>query len=112
MDLLARLALVVLYPMLLLARAANSLLRRDPLRVREPDTETLWIQRDSVPVSASYFSEGSTLEGRNHGGFGWIAGTAIVGLAQLFAPTSACPGFGDLLQDREKGIPDEIYTLW
>jgi len=104
---MARLAALLLYPLALLARALNALRGRDPLRLRRPPPGSLWIPRGE-PGRMSYFSEASDVEGRGHGGHGWIAGRTLLALAPAFA------------RRRVKGprpapdgeIPDEIYTLW
>lgn len=110
---LTRVLLVMAYPALLVSRGLNGLLGRDPLRLHEPSTETLWIQRHAAPSPADYFSEGSVAEGLGHGGRGGAAAVILRTLSRLTAPRRAQPGgkFSPAA-DRERGIPDEVYTLW
>ncbi|HEY6167023.1 MAG TPA: hypothetical protein VI454_03210 [Verrucomicrobiae bacterium] len=113
MDTLAKIILVLVYPLLLLARLLNALLGRDPLRLREPRGDSLWIARDVESDSASYFSEASAAEGRGHGGVGGLARAPLKILARLYAPPRSAPtGQYSAGADREQGIPDEVYTLW
>jgi len=113
LNLLLKILLVLLFPLLLLARVLNALLGRDPLRLREPRGESCWIERGPEPDRASYFSEASVVEGRGHGGLGWIAGGLLKRLSRLQAPSRPAPGEKfSTAADREKGIPDEVYTLW
>lgn len=109
-----RLVLVLLYPLLLLGRLLNVLLGRDPLRLREPVSETLWIARvPAEPKATSYFIELSEVEGRGHGGFGKLAGGSLVKVARLLAPSRRRAGEAFRgAEDRDRDIPDEIYTLW
>ena len=112
MKLLSKSSLVLLYPLLILSRALNAICDRDPLRLREPGG-SCWIPRASQPDSASYFSEASLAEGRGQGGFGWLVRGPLKLLACLHTPRrSAHGGEYSAAADREKGIPDEIYTLW
>lgn len=108
-----KLLLILLYPLLLLARALNALLGRDPMRLREPRGESCWIPRAAQPDSASYFSEASVAEGKGHGGFGGLARGPLKVLARLHSPARPAPGEKySTAADREQGIPDEVYTLW
>jgi hypothetical protein len=113
MEFLTKLILVLLYPLLILGRILNALLGRDPLRLREPDGATCWIEHEPEVSRTSYFSEASELEGKNHGGFGRVATFAFGLVARLFAP-SRDSGRDDFrpAADRAKDIPDEVYTLW
>jgi hypothetical protein len=113
MKVLSQLILICLYPLLVLGRIFNCVCKSDPLRLRQPRGATCWIERGPEVSRASYFSEASEQEGKNHRGFGRLA-TAILGLAaRLFAPTLAIANedFGARV-DRERDIPDEVYTLW
>jgi len=113
MDLLTKILLVLFYPLLLLTRALNALLGRDPLRLREPEGESFWIAREAEPDRTSYFSEASVAEGRGARGFGGIARGFLKLLGRLHAPQRAHPGEKfSAAADREQGIPDEVYTLW
>ncbi|MDP3719092.1 MAG: hypothetical protein Q8T13_15115 [Acidobacteriota bacterium] len=108
-----RLLLVVAYPFFLLAWGLNWLRGRDPLRLHEPDADTLWIQRGAQPGASDYFSEASVAEGLGHGGSGSGGGVLVRTLSKLTEPRRAQPGgkFSPAA-DRERGIPDEVYTLW
>ena len=113
MTRLTTVVLVVLYPLLLLARALNTLTGADPLRLKQPDAKSLWIARSANPVPASYFSPQSAIEGHGHGGSGGLARRALLVSARIFAPrrtatlTDRPVGYG-----RQNDIPDEVYTLW
>lgn len=112
MNFLLKLLLIILFPLLVLARLLNALLRRDPLRLREP-AGSCWIERDAVPDTASYFTECSQAEGRGHDGLGDLAARPLRAVARLMAPSRPVPGEKlTAAADREQGIPDEVYTLW
>ncbi len=113
METLIRVLLVLLYPLLLVGRFFNLLLRRDPLRQDEPEGATCWIERGAELEGVSYFSQASAQEGRNHGGFGRFAAKILVAAARLFAPSRAITG-NDFraAAERDQDIPDEVYTLW
>jgi hypothetical protein len=104
---------VLIYPVLVLGRALNSLLGRDPLRVREPKASTCWIARTPEASRTSYFSEASEPEGRAHGGFGRLATSCLRWIARLLAPRRG-PTVDEFRPsaDRDRDIPDEVYTLW
>ncbi len=113
MNALTRILLVVFYPLLLLARLFNTLLGSDPMRLREPREASCWIVRSAQPDGASYFSEKSVAEGREHRGFGRIARGPLRMLARFYSPPRGVPGEKySAVADREQGIPDEVYTLW
>jgi len=105
--------LVLVYPLLVLGRALNLVFGRDPLRLREPAAQTCWIARDRGPSPMSYFSEASELEGNAHGGFGRFATGTLRWISRRLAPARGKsgeefrPG-----AERDRDIPDEIYTLW
>jgi hypothetical protein len=104
---------VLVYPLLVLGRVLNALLGRDPLRLREPKASTCWIVRAPEASRTSYFSEGSEPEGRAHGGFGRLATGVLGGLARLLAPRRGRTGEEfHPSADRDRDIPDEVYTLW
>ena len=113
MIVLTKVILVLLYPLLILGRILNFLLGRDPMRAREPNGASCWIERGPEPDRTSYFSEASNLEGTSHGGFGRLATVVLVCVARLFAPSrkSADKDFR-AAADRDQEIPDEVYTLW
>lgn len=112
MNLLLKLLLALLYPLLILTRFLNAMLGHDPLRLREPEG-SCWIERGLQPDTASYFSEQSQVEGKGHGGFGGLAAAPLRAAARLMAPSRPVPGERQAAAaDREQGIPDEVYTLW
>lgn len=105
--------LVLLYPIVVFARALNAVLGRDPLRLRPTDDKTYWIVRGAQPPDTSCFSEASSVEGLGHGGMGGVATGLFSWVARFYAPGRAQPRekFSPAA-DREQGIPDEMYTLW
>src|SRR4029077_11643717 len=94
MNALATILLVLLYPLLFLARIFNTLARRDPLRLREPQAGSLWVARDVEPDAPSYFSEASVCEGRRQGGTGGITQWLLRRIARLYAPPRPGPSKG------------------
>jgi hypothetical protein len=105
--------LVLIYPLLIVGRVLNGLLRRDPLRLHEPEGDSLWIERPSDTQAISFFSEHSRHEGSGHGGCGWLAAAALSAMARMFAPprSTTDPHFCSAIE-RDQSIPDEVYTLW
>lgn len=104
-----RLILFPAFVLLLVGRALNALLGRDPLRLKEPHASA-WIERPSSDDVSWYFTEASPAEGRGNAGFGFIAARALRAAARLFAPSSRkqrAAGY-----QRSGDIPDEVYTLW
>ena len=105
--------LVVIYPLLLLAGLVNRLRGRNHLRLREIPEQTFWIERRGQPGTASYFSELSCAQGGHEP-------TAARSLTRLFRmigrlytpPRQATGMIYKPSAEREKDIPDEIYTLW
>jgi hypothetical protein len=113
MNALMNILLVLLYPVMLLARVLNAVLGRDPLRLRQPKGESFWVARELEPDRNSFFSEASLAEGRNNGGMGHIAARLLTRIAHIYAPPRTAPGEKySVSADREQGIPDEVYTLW
>jgi hypothetical protein len=105
--------LILLYPLLLMARLKNTILRRDPLRLRERRAESLWLTRDDEHDTASYFSESSRQTDEQRDGLIRITKVTLRKLARCFAPPRRAPGAKySAAVDRQKGIPDEVYTLW
>jgi hypothetical protein len=113
MKFLLQSILICLYPLLVFGGLLNRLRKRDPLRLREPPGETYWIERVPDVSRASYFLEVSEQEGKNHGGCGGLAAVILCWLSRRFAPPRKTSGedFRATL-DRERDIPDEVYTLW
>ena len=106
--------LVIAYPLVLLAWFVNLVLRRDHLRLHDiPKEESCWIKRRARPSTLSYFSEESSSEG----GSEWSAAKPLIrllnGIARLYTPPRRASGtIYKASAEREKGIPDEVYTLW
>src|SRR5438132_1388196 len=108
METLIKILLVLLYPLLMVARLLNTLLGRDPLRLRETEGDTCWIERGPEGDCTSYFSEVSEQEGRNHGGMGRMATCILCGVGRLFAPSRESAGKDfRAAAERELDIPDE-----
>lgn len=115
MNLLAKALLVLLYPLVILARLVNALRGTDPLRLKgDPDAASFWIEREAEPSRASYFSEASETEGRRPAGAGRLVTALLRMVAKGFAPSKPREGVeaSKPAVDREQGIPDEVYTLW
>ena len=124
MNTLMKLLLFFLYLALWPVGLVRHWLGVDDLQLRPPPPEaSYWIVRGPPPAAASYFSEASTVEGvaaRNGGGeikVGRGAARFLAPLfltaARLFAPPRQAEGRGYAAgAEREKGIPDEVYTLW
>src|SRR5215210_256752 len=103
---MTRLLAALAYPLLVVARMLDALAGRDPLRLRRPAPGSLWIARGE-PARSSYFSESSDVEGRGHGGFGWIAERILLAMA------AACAHNGGAADARppsasSREVPDEI----
>jgi hypothetical protein len=107
-----RIILVLLYPLLLMARVADAIAGRDPLRRREPDAASLWIERRPSTGDASYFLEASPAEQDRRGAGRWPE-AVMAAVARWYAPPRLQPEEKfSAAADREQGIPDEMYTLW
>ena len=108
-----RLMLFLLYPTLVIARLLNAIAQRDPLRLRKPDSASFWVSRED-PASNTYLSDDSRIEGAGIRSFAVIP----IGILQFFARRAfrPAPRKDDAIDipmpDRDKGIPDEVYTLW
>jgi hypothetical protein len=112
-EAVTKVILVLVYPLLVLGRGLNFVFGRDPLRLREPAAQTCWIARGPEPSRMSYFSEASELEGDAHGGFGRLATGALRWIARSLAPPRGRTGEEfRATAERDRDIPDEIYTLW
>jgi len=113
MSMIAKIVLVLLYPLLLLARLVNVVTRRDRLRLRRPQTKSFWLEREDESQSASYFSESSARTARESGGLAGVAKWLLKRVARYYLPRRAAPAEKyAAAADREQGIPDEVYTLW
>ncbi len=113
MNVMMKLVLIFLYPLLILTRVANAVFGRDPLHLREPKMGSFWLSRSEEAGSAAYFSESSRQSDEQSGGLTGIANRALRWVARWFAPSHPAPNEKySAAADRERGIPDEIYTLW
>lgn len=115
--------LAVLYGACVLpAHVMGRLLGRDSLMLRRPSHDSYWLAKAPIDGTESYFSPGSARRGNGTTAdtpapmAGWVA-PLLLWLSKAFAPrrrqladtaTSAAPSAAS----RDKGIPDEIYTLW
>lgn len=110
---MTRVFLVLLYPLLLVARLFNALLRRDPLRRGRPAAGSLWVERQNASNDAGYFSEASPVEEGGQASAAWLPETVLVALSRWYAPPRSRPNAKfSAAADRDQGIPDEMYTLW
>ncbi len=108
----AKFLLAALYPLLVAAFALNRVLGKDPLRLRA-NVAGGWIERRGEPDLASYFCEGSLSEGAGPWSAGRIVAAIIRFCARFFRPPEAArTGAYAAAAEREKRIPDEVYTLW
>jgi hypothetical protein len=110
-HLLIRVIALLIYPLMVVLSAASWVLRRDPLRLREPRDASLWIERPGNPERADYFSLDSRFEGANLGGVGGIAVAVLLRLARLLTPSRRTVDTSGRWE-RDQSIPDEVYTLW
>jgi hypothetical protein len=107
---MTRLLAALAYPLVVVARVLNALAGRDPLRLRRPAPGSLWIARGE-PARQSYFSESSDVEGRGHGGFGWIAERILLAVAAASAHKRGATD-ARVAPASSREVPDEIYPLW
>jgi hypothetical protein len=114
MQIVAKILLVVIYPLLVLAWLVNLLLGRDRLRLHNvPSQESCWIERRSQPSTASYFFEASCFEGGDEPSAARPLSRLLRGIARLYTPPRQAAGVVyEASADRKQGIPDEVYTLW
>jgi hypothetical protein len=105
---LMRLLLILIYPLMIVVRLSNAVLRRDPLRLREPKDASLWIARSGDPERADYFSLDSRFEGAGQGRGGRAVAAVLLRVARWRAPSRTPLGRAR----RDDNIPDEVYTLW
>jgi hypothetical protein len=105
-DLTARLVLIALYPLLLVARVVSMVSGHDPLRLKEPEG-SCWIERPPMPHARTYFAESDSSE------LSSSAGAAIKSVARAFAPPEGEAGPSRTTHAAlPSDIPDEVYTLW
>jgi hypothetical protein len=113
MNIATKALLISLYPLLLLARLANLVLHSDHLRLHDLRCgESCWIERRASPTPQSYFSEELWDVSRKTSAarpLSWF----LRNIARLYAPRRrALEQIYRAAAEREKGIPDEVYTLW
>src|SRR5262249_18408527 len=109
-----RILLISIYPALLLARLANLILRRDRLRLHDLRSgESCWIERHARSTTQSHFSEESWVNGGGETSAAKPLSRFLCNIARLYAPgRGAGVAIYKAAAEREKGIPDEVYTLW
>jgi hypothetical protein len=109
-----KILLVLMYPIVLLARAVNSVFKWDRLHLREGKPEqSCWIARQETPDILRYFSEQSSSEGAPASSAASLILTVLWSLSRLYRPRRASSGGRyESSAEREQGIPDEVYTLW
>jgi hypothetical protein len=114
MPMTTKAVLILVYPLLLLAWLVNLVLRRDRLRLRDiANDESYWIERRAQPTTQSYFSEESCAEGGGETSAARAMTRFLRVLALLYAPRRQAGGGNyKASAERERGIPDEVYTLW
>ena len=114
-------AVIGLYGLCILpAKMVGLLLGRDPLRLRRPaGRESYWLPKAPPGGMESYFSQGAKAAARAAGVDSGPRGTVRLvlplyyALARLVAPKRRGPvETGTSAAQRDKGIPDEVYTLW
>ena len=111
---ITKILLVLMYPLVLLARAVNSVFKWDRLHLREGKREqSCWIARQETPDILRYFSEQSSSEGAPASSAAGLILTVLWSLSRLYRPRRTMRG-GTYKSsaEREQGIPDEVYTLW
>src|SRR5262249_41591622 len=114
MQILTKILLVVLYPLLLLAWLVNLLLGWDRLRLHNiPREESCWMKRRGQPNNATYFLEASCSEGNQKPSAARPLARLLRGIARFYIPPRQVAGaVYKPSAEREQGIPDEVYTLW
>jgi hypothetical protein len=114
MRILMKILLVVIYPLLLVARFANVVRGRDRLRLHEaPSGESCWIERRGQPNTMFYFSEESNSEAGGEPSAARLLFLLLQSISRLWTPPERAGGVAyKSSTDRERGIPDEVYTLW
>jgi hypothetical protein len=109
-----RILLLLIFPLLVLARIVNFVCGSDRLRLRARNQASFWIERRRQAGMASYFLESPPAEG----GGQWSAVRPLTrllrGLARLYAVRRSphdrsAPGAA---RHGDQNIPDEVYTLW
>jgi hypothetical protein len=111
---ITKMLLVLMYPLVLIARAVNGIFKWDRLHLREGKREqSCWIARQETPDILRYFSEQSSSEGAPASSAASPILTVLWALSRLYRPRRTMRG-GTYKSsaEREQGIPDEVYTLW
>jgi hypothetical protein len=111
-SLLTRIVLIAIYPLLVLAGLGNRLMGFDRLRLRKSGQASYWVER-SQPDLASYFSEASQCEGNGGASLAKPVARFLELIARLYRRRrqTGGPNYKPSVE-RERGIPDEVYTLW
>ena len=111
---ITKILLVLMYPLVLLARAVNGIFKWDRLHLREGKREqSCWIARQETSDILRYFSEQSSSEGAPASSAASPILTLLWGLSRLYRPRRTMRGgMYKSSAEREQGIPDEVYTLW
>jgi hypothetical protein len=109
-----RILLLLIYPLLVLARGINLLLGRDRLYLRRRDSQTsYWIERQGRSDMASYFLESSPAERGDEGGAARPITRLLRGLARVpLRQRSRNQILHRANKHGDENIPDEVYTLW
>lgn len=116
MKALVPLLAIVIYPLLMLARVIGNLSGKDPLRLREPGRDSLWIERPVRRRATDYFRDDSPVEAEmEDSGDRSLAGVAgfimpLYGVIASAAGPKSADNASAVLD--EEDIPDAIYTLW
>ena len=118
------LILYISYAILLPATLLAGLRGRDPMQLKnDPSRTSYWVPRPIRTDAAAYFSESSPAEDDIAAGradpstrhlrpAGRIALAPLLWLAKRQGPGRTKVGVAVSASDRDKGVPDEIYTLW
>jgi len=114
MQISTKILLVLMYPLLLLARVLNLVSGRERLRLHDVSGgRSFWIDRRVQPNAISYFSEHSCSEGGSERSAARPLILLLRGVARLYTPPLRSDGANyKASAEREHGIPDEVYTLW
>ena len=111
---ITKILLVLMYPLVLLARAVNAVFKWDRLHLKEGKREqSCWIARQEKADILRYFSEQSSSEGAPRWSAASLVLTLLWSLSRFYRPRQTMGG-GTYKSsaEREQGIPDEVYTLW
>lgn len=125
MNALSKILLALIYLLVIPVRLVRAARGRDTLQLRRPaGAESYWVVRGTDADGPSYFSEASVAEGRTalrvgarrrtDRGAARLFTPLLRAVARLHAPPRerAADKFEARAEQREQGIPDEVYTLW